>query len=66
MLLYHCPSLFRVTFYNTLEDLLNDSNIIDVGLGDFNIDILNRENINLQHVHFNYTFILHNESLQKF
>ena len=41
MLLYCCPSSSIAMFSNTLENLLSDSIIIDVLLGDFNIAILN-------------------------
>ena len=47
MLLYYSRSSSLKSF-NTLENLLSDSHIIDIVLGDFNIDILNSTNINLQ------------------
>ena len=43
--------------FNTLEYLLSDRHIIDIVLGDFNIDILNSTNINLQNVLSNYTLL---------
>lgn len=81
MLLYRCLSSSPVTFYNTLENLLNDSNITDVVLGNFKIDILKWTHIDLQYVLCNYTVLVNeathisgslinhvyvnNESLQK-
>ena len=46
------------TFFNTWENLLSDRHIIDIVLGDFNIDILNSANINLQNVLSNYTLLV--------
>ena len=81
MLLYRCPSSSLVTFYNTLDNLLSDSNMMDVVLGDFNIDILNSRDINLLYVLSNFRLLVNeathisgslinhvyvnNESLQK-
>ena len=42
------------TFFNTWENLLSDR----IVLGDFNIDILNSANINLQNVLSNYTLLV--------
>ena len=50
MLLYHSPSSSILTFFNTFENLLNHRHIIDIVFGDFNIDILNSTNINLENV----------------
>ena len=47
MLLYYSRSSSLKSVY-TLENLLSDSHIIDIVLGDFNTDILNSTNINLQ------------------
>ena len=58
MLLYHSLSSSLTTFYNTLENLLSDHHIFDLVLGDFNIDILNGTNINLQNVLSNYTLLV--------
>ena len=44
--------------YNTLENLLSDHHTIDLVLGDFNIDILNSTNINLQNLLSNYTLLV--------
>ena len=82
MLLHRCPSSSLVKFYNTLENLLSDSNVIDAVLGYFNLDSLNGIDINLQHGLSNYTLLVNeaalmsgslidhvyvsNESLQKF
>ena len=81
MLLYYSRSSSLKSF-NRLENLLSDSYIIDIVLGDFNIDILNSTNINLQNVLSNYTLLVNevthisgfladhvnvdNKSLQKF
>ena len=46
VLLYCSPSSFLATLYNILENLLSEPS--DLVLGDFNIDILNSTNINLQ------------------
>ena len=67
--------------YNTLENVISDS-FIDTVLGDFNIDILNGININLNNALSNYTLVVNeltyisaslldhvyvnNDSLQKF
>ena len=48
MLLSCSPSSFLATLYNILENLLSERHISDLVLGDFNIDILNSKNINLQ------------------
>ena len=48
MLLSRSPSSFLATLYNILENLLSERHISDLVLGDFNIDILNSKNINLQ------------------
>ena len=53
MLLYHCPSSSLVTFDNTLESLLSDSNRTNVVLGNFNIDILSSTNANLHVLSYN-------------
>ena len=82
MMLYCSPSSFLTRFFSRLENLLSDRHIIDIVLGDFNIDILNSTNINLQKVLFNYTLLVNeathisgslldhvyvnNETLQKF
>ena len=82
MLLYGYPSSSLTRFFSRLENLLSDRHIIDIVLGDFNIDILNSTNINLQKVLSNYTLLVHesthisgslldhvyvnNETLQKF
>lgn len=58
MLLYRCLSSSPVTFYNTLENLLNDRNITDVVLGNFKIDILKWTHIDLQYVLCNYTVLV--------
>ena len=42
---------------NTLENVLSDS-FIDIVLGDFNFDILNSININLNNVLLNYTLLV--------
>ena len=76
MLLYYVtPNSPLTSFYNTLEN-------IDIVLGDFNIDILNNINVNLNNVLSNYTLLVNqptyisgslldhvyvnNDSLQKF
>ena len=48
MLLSYSPSSFLATLYNILENLLSERHISDLVPGDFNIDILNSKNINLQ------------------
>ena len=48
MLLSCSPSSFLATLYNILENFLSERHISDLVLGDFNIDILNSKNINLQ------------------
>ena len=40
-----------------IKNLLSDRHIFDIVLGDFNIDILNSTNINLQNVLSNYTLL---------
>ena len=47
MLFYRSPNSPLNSFYNALENVLGD---IDIVLGDFNIDILNSININLNNV----------------
>ena len=49
MLLYRSPNSPLTSFYNTSENALSES-FIDIVLGDFNIDILNSTNINLNNV----------------
>ena len=82
MLLYGFPSSSLTRFFNTLENVLSDRHIIDIVLGDFDTDILNTTNINLQNVLSNYTSLVNeathirgslldheyvnNETLQKF
>ena len=79
MLFYRSPNSPLNSFYNALENVLGD---IDIVLGDFNIDILNSININLNNVLSNYTLLVNeptyisgslldhvyvnNDSLQKF
>ena len=46
-LLYLSPSSSLTRFFSRLENLLSDGHIIDIVLGDFNIDILNSTSINL-------------------
>ena len=58
MLLYRSPSSSLTRFFNRLENLLSDRHIIDIVLGDFNIDILNSTKINLQKVLSNYTLLV--------
>ena len=57
MLLYRSPNSPLTSFYNTLENELSDS-FIDIALGDFNTDILNNININLNNVLSNYTLLV--------
>ena len=82
MQLYRSPSLSLTTFFNTLENLPSGHHAIDLVLDDFNIDVLNITNINLQNVLSNYTLLVNeathvsgslldhayvnNETLQKF
>ena len=82
MLRYCSPSSSLTTFFNTLENLLSERHIIDIVFGDFNNDILNSTNINLQNVLSNYALLVNeathinsfvldhvcvnNETLQKF
>ena len=82
MLLYRSPSSSLTSFFNKLENLPGDRHIIDIVLSDFNIDILNSTNINLQKFLSNYTLLVNeaahisgsllghvyvnNETLQKF
>ena len=47
MLLYRSPSSSLTTFFNTLENLLRDHQVIDIVLDDFNLDYLNSKNVNL-------------------
>ena len=77
MLLYRSLNSPLTSFYSTLENVIGDS-FIDIVLGDFNIDILNSMNINLNNVLSNYTLLVNvsgalldhvyvnNDSLQKF
>ena len=58
MLLYRSPSSYLTRFFSRLENLLSDRHIIDIVLGDFNIDILNSTNINLQKFLSNYTLVV--------
>ena len=60
MLVYrsHNPSL--TAFYNSLENLLSYP-CIDIVLGDFNINAVNRANMNVQHTLSNYMLLV-NES----
>ena len=82
MLLYRSLSSSLTKFFCRFENLLIDCHIIDIVLRDFNIDILNSANINLQKVLSNYTLLVNeathisgflldhvyvnNETLQKF
>ena len=81
MLLYRSLNSLLTSLYNTLENVIGDS-FTDIVLGDFNIDILNSTNINLNNVLSNYTLLVNeptyvsgalldhvyvnNDSLQKF
>ena len=47
MLLYRSPSSSLTRFFNTLENLLRDRQVIDIVLDDFNLDYLNSKNVNL-------------------
>ena len=58
MLLYRSPSSSLTRFFSRSENLLSDRHIIDIVLGDFNIDILNSTNINLQNVLSNDTLLV--------
>ena len=58
ILLYCSPSLSLTTFYNTPGNLLKDHHAIDLVLGDFNIDILNSKNNNLQNLFSDYTLLV--------
>ena len=58
MLLYGSPSSSLTTFYNTFENLLSQSHIIDINHGDFNADILNNANIKLQLALSNHTLLV--------
>ena len=49
MLLYRSLNPPLTSFYNTLENVLSDS-FINIKLGDFNNDILNSINMNLDSV----------------
>ena len=49
MLLYRSLNPLLTSFYNTLENVLSDS-FINIKLGDFNNDILNSINMNLDSV----------------
>ena len=57
MLIYRSLNPPLTSFYNTLENVLSDS-FIDIKLGDFNIDILNSININLDSVLSIYTLLV--------
>ena len=57
MLIYRSLNPPLTSFYNTLENVLSDS-FIDIKLGDFNIDILNIININLDSVLSIYTLLV--------
>ena len=57
MLLCRSSKSPLTSFYNTLESVLSD-NYIDIVLGDFNIDILNSININLNKVLSDYTLLV--------
>ena len=57
MLRYRSLNPPLTSFYNTLENVLSDS-FIDIKLGDFNIDILNSININLDSVLSIYTLLV--------
>ena len=81
MLVYCGPNSSLTSFYNTLEYFLR-CYCIDIVLGDFNINTLNGENINLQDISSNYISLVnepthisgsmidhvyvYNKSLQKF
>ena len=81
MLVYRSPNSSLTSFYNTLEIFLWRY-YIGIVLGDFNINTLNRANIDLQNIFSNYTLLVnepthisgslidhayvYNESLQKF
>ena len=58
IMLYRSPSSSLTTFFNTLENLLSGRHITDIVLSEFNIDILNSTNINLQNVLSNYTLLV--------
>ena len=62
ILLYRCPSSSLVSFYSNIIGS-NDSNITDVVLGEFKIDILNSTNISLQYVLSNYSLLVNGETL---
>ena len=62
MLLYGSTSSSLTNFYNTLENLLSQSHIIDIVPGDFNADVLNNANIKLQLVLFNHTLLVNEGS----
>ena len=66
MLQYRSPGSSLTTSFNTMENVLSDRHIIDVVLGDFNIDILNSTNISLRNILSNYTLLVneatHNSS----
>lgn len=53
-----------MTFYIIVGNLLSDSKVIDALLGDFNNDILNSTNINLQNFLSTYTLPV-NEATQR-
>lgn len=51
-----------MSFYSNIIGS-NDSNITDVVLGEFKIDILNSTNISLQYVLSNYSLLVNGETL---
>ena len=57
MLLYRSSSLSHNILYY-IGNLLSESHIIDIVLGDFNIDIMDSTNIKLQHLLFYYTLLV--------
>ena len=62
MQLYRSPSSSLTTFYNKLENLLSDHHTIDLVISDFNTDILNCTNINLQNFLSNYTLLVNDDT----
>ena len=81
MLIYRSPNSSLTPFSNSLESFFRRY-CIDIVIGDFNINILNGANINLQDIFSNYTLLVnepthisgslidhvhvYNKSLQKF
>ena len=57
ILLYRSPNSPLTSIYNSLENELSDI-FINIVLGDFNTDILNIININLNNVLSNYTLLV--------